>query len=470
MSAKGPASGKRESARRIAGKKRGRRKSKGGRAAPLILAFIAGLLVAGAGIFLSQDLSFPEFQSPHSAKIPAPPSVAPGGRAGADKSSAPGGKRAPIRKGETERAKTRLSVSAAPPVSTGAGGQENQSVKPPEEKIPASAGPGAAATPPKSPGATGREASDPAAATTSKAPSLGPETSKDAAGEDALALAMAQLQALPFEENLPRADPAPSPEEGSPFPYPAGQGAGGEPCLVIVMDDLGASRQALEQLLSLDYPVTFAFWPHGTATRSGSAQARAKGREVIIHQPMEPLGYPAVRPGPNVLMNGMNPEQIRIRLQAALDAVPGAQGLNNHMGSRFTQNREGVRVVADFLRERGLFLLDSFTHPRSVFGPEGRRAGAEVYSRDVFLDALPGREKVLEELRRAEAIALRRGWAVAIGHPLPGTLIALKDYERLRDRNIRLVRLRDLSVTSAFRKAHDRAASRFAATGGRPPE
>jgi polysaccharide deacetylase 2 family uncharacterized protein YibQ len=241
------------------------------------------------------------------------------------------------------------------------------------------------------------------------------------------------------------------------------------------MDDLGASRQALEQLLSLDYPVTFAFWPHGSVTRAGAALALDKGREVIVHQPMEPLGYPAVRPGPNVLMKGMSPEQIRTRLQAALDAVPGAQGLNNHMGSRFTQNPEGVRVVADFLKERGLFLLDSFTHPRSVFGPEGRRMGAEVYLRDVFLDAFPGKAKVLEELRRAEALALRRGWAVAIGHPLPGTLLALKDYERLRDKKIRLVRLRDLRLTEAFRKAHGLAAPPaatppFAAAGGQSPE
>jgi polysaccharide deacetylase 2 family uncharacterized protein YibQ len=240
--------------------------------------------------------------------------------------------------------------------------------------------------------------------------------------------------------------------------------------LVIVMDDLGASRPALEQLLALDYPVTFAFWPHGAATRSGAAQALAKSREVIVHQPMEPLGYPEVRPGPNVLMSGMSPEQIRDRLEAALAAVPGAGGLNNHMGSRFTQNPEGVRVVADFLKDRGLFLLDSCTHPRSVFGPEGKRRGAEVYLRDVFLDALPGRGKALEELRRAEGIALRRGWAVAIGHPLPETLIALKDYERLRDKNIRLVRLRDLREADAFRKAHEPAGSRFAATGGRPPE
>jgi polysaccharide deacetylase 2 family uncharacterized protein YibQ len=219
--------------------------------------------------------------------------------------------------------------------------------------------------------------------------------------------------------------------------------------MVIVMDDLGASRPALDQLLALDYPVTFAFWPHGRFTRAGAMEARAAGREVIIHHPMEPLGYPGVKPGPNVLLKGMSPEQIRARLEASLAAVPGAEGLNNHMGSRFTQSVDEVRVVVDFLRERGLFTLDSVTHPDSVFAAEARRMGLTAYRRDIFLDVTPTRAKVLEELRKAEDLALLKGQSVAIGHPLPATLAALKDFASSRRKNIRLVRLQDLDKGNA---------------------
>ncbi|MDL2290672.1 divergent polysaccharide deacetylase family protein [Desulfovibrio sp. OttesenSCG-928-F20] len=222
--------------------------------------------------------------------------------------------------------------------------------------------------------------------------------------------------------------------------------AGGEaPKLVIVIDDLGANASALKQLLELDFPVTAAFWPHGAHTTAGARAAHAKGREIIVHLPMEPLGYPKVQPGPKVLLSGMDEARIRKTVLEGIAAVPHAVGLNNHMGSRFTQSREGVGAVIRLLKERGLFMLDSVTHSRSVFAAEGRRLGIEHYRRNVFLDVEHSRTAVLEALKRAERIALLSGQAVAIGHPLPQTLAALKDWQRLRDKRVHIVKLRDLA-------------------------
>jgi hypothetical protein len=220
--------------------------------------------------------------------------------------------------------------------------------------------------------------------------------------------------------------------------------AGEDPKLAIVIDDLGVNESVLRQLLDLNFPVTFAFLPHGAHTRSGARAAHAKGREILVHQPMEPIGYPRVRPEPNALLTGMSDGQIRRILDASIAAVPHAVGLNNHMGSRFTQQADGVSAVIRVLKERGMFMLDSMTHKDSVFAVQGGRMGIEHYSRNVFLDASPSREKILEELRRAEAIALFTGQAVAIGHPLPETLAALKDWQRLRNREVRIVQLREL--------------------------
>lgn len=238
------------------------------------------------------------------------------------------------------------------------------------------------------------------------------------------------------------------PGEGAMFPgmaMPRLRAGGEEPKLVLVIDDLGASESAVRQLLALDYPVTCAFWPHGAHTRSGALAAHARGREILVHQPMEPVGYPKVKPGPNVLLTGMSESRIRRIVENSIAAVPHAAGLNNHMGSRFTQRADGVNVVIRVLREQGLFMLDSLTHKNSVFASQGRRMGIKRYRRDVFLDTVPSRGKVLEELRRAERIALFTGQAVAIGHPLPETLAALKDWQRLRNKDVRIVKLRDLA-------------------------
>ncbi|MDR2076864.1 MAG: divergent polysaccharide deacetylase family protein [Desulfovibrio sp.] len=252
-----------------------------------------------------------------------------------------------------------------------------------------------------------------------------PEPVLTEAAENAVAGALADLQDLP-----PPGDRPPP--------------AGAQARMVIVIDDLGENMSAITALLALDYPVTFAFWPHGSHVREGAEAVHKAGGEILVHYPMEPLGYPRVFPGPRALLSSMPPERIASLVEAGISAVPHAAGLNNHMGSRFTQDRSGTAAVALVLKRHNLFLLDSLTHKNSVFADLGRRLGVTTFSRDVFLDDVPHRKAILAELRQAERIALRRGRSIAIGHPLPETLAALKEWQHSRNTAVRLVRLQDL--------------------------
>lgn len=219
----------------------------------------------------------------------------------------------------------------------------------------------------------------------------------------------------------------------------------GEPAkLVIVMDDLGASSKALQRLIKLNFPVTCAFWPHGAHTKEGARAAHAAGQEILAHQPMEPVGYPEVKPGPNVLLVGMSAAQIQEIVKKNLALVPHAVGLNNHMGSRFTQHSREVDAVLYVLRDYGLFMLDSVTHGRTIFMDRAKKLGVKHYRRNVFLDVEPTRAGVLAQLKQAERIALLTGHAVAIGHPLPETLAALQEWQNTRNKEVQVVRLRDL--------------------------
>jgi len=373
-----------------AAKKRGKKK-KGGSGYRFLLAFAAGLAVACLGFWLLRDVDV------RPVERSAPQAVT-------QKDTSPVAKVAP---------------SAAKPA--------------PQQDTPVL--PRIAERPPKAPKAEERPPR--AAKETATAPIDRMERGREVA--DAVQSALADLQNLMvYEEGDVHAPLSILPSR------PRSRSAGEIPKLAIVIDDLGANERAVRQLLDLDFPVSFAFLPHGKHTRAGARAAHAKGREVLVHQPMEPIGYPKVKPGPDALLTGMGERQIRRILEASIAAVPHAVGLNNHMGSRFTQQADGVRVVIRVLKERGLFALDSLTHKDSVFADQGGRLGIERYSRNVFLDAAPSREQILEELRRAEAIALLTGQAVAIGHPHPETLAALKDWERLRNRDVRIVRLREL--------------------------
>ena len=78
------------------------------------------------------------------------------------------------------------------------------------------------------------------------------------------------------------------------------------------------------------------------------------------------------------------------------------------------------------LKERGLLFLDSRTSAQSVAGRVARQEGLPVLVRDVFLDHEPTAEFVTQQLAELEAVALRKGYAIGIGHPQPYTMEVLE--------------------------------------------
>ncbi|TVM17352.1 hypothetical protein DPQ33_09215 [Oceanidesulfovibrio indonesiensis] len=216
------------------------------------------------------------------------------------------------------------------------------------------------------------------------------------------------------------------------------------PKIVVVIDDLGESPSFARDLVDLGIPITFAIWPRASHVREVASIAREAGMEIIVHQPMEPVAYPKMQPGPGAVYVRMTPEEIEATVSANLDLVPGAVGLNNHMGSRFTQDGNGTAAVARVLKARGLMALDSLTHPRSVFRSMAKSLGVPSNTRDVFLDVVRSKRSVLHQLIKAERIAQKKGQAVAIGHPFPETLAGLREWVQTRDGSVTPVNLATL--------------------------
>ena len=214
--------------------------------------------------------------------------------------------------------------------------------------------------------------------------------------------------------------------------------------MAIVIDDLGEDLVAVRDLAALPYLVSFAILPRSTFARKTAESGHAAGREILIHQPTEPMKYSEHNPGPNPLLVSLSDGEIEARVRDSLSRVPHAVGMNNHMGSRFTRDRRAVSAMVRPLKNYGFFVLDSLTHPASVLQSEAQRQGIPALRRDVFLDAKPGKDYALRQLRRAEKIALATGSAVAIGHPYPSTVSALKEWNTQRNTQITLVRLSEL--------------------------
>jgi hypothetical protein len=250
------------------------------------------------------------------------------------------------------------------------------------------------------------------------------------------------------------AAPGPAPPESGvrpplfTAPVPAENVPAGSPGRVaIIMDDLGRDLASARELLAIDLPVTFAVLPMESHSAEVAEMAHAGGREVLIHLPMQPQGYPDVDPGDAPLLVGQRPEDIRERIALYRQRVPQAVGGNNHMGSRFTEDRAGMAVVLEEMRQEGLFFVDSLTSGRSVAFDEARRQGIPAAERDLFLDNEREVGSIAREIRRLAELGRRQGGAVGICHPHPQTLQALRqEAAYLRRQGIEVVPVSQLLV------------------------
>lgn len=195
--------------------------------------------------------------------------------------------------------------------------------------------------------------------------------------------------------------------------------------VAIVIDDLGRSLAEVERLERLGVPITYAVLPFERRTEEVVARLRAAGAEILCHLPLE--GRAGADPGPGAIREEHSARRVARRTREAIEAVPGAVGLNNHMGSKVTADREAMRAVIDVVAERGLFFLDSRTTAESVAYELAREAGVPTARRSVFLDAEREPAAVRAEFERLLEQARERGAAIAIGHPHAVTFDALAE-------------------------------------------
>ncbi len=198
--------------------------------------------------------------------------------------------------------------------------------------------------------------------------------------------------------------------------------AAGRPMLAVIIDDMGLDKRRSDRILQLPGPLTISFMSYAEDLGRQTAEARARGHELMMHVPMEPLGE-GIDPGPGALLETLPVEEIRKRLVEDLGRFTGYVGINNHMGSRFTAFAPGMQVVMEELHRRGLLFVDSLTTDRSVGLVQAQRAGVPNAGRNVFLDNDPS--QVNAQLARLEELARKRGSAIAIGHPRDATIAAL---------------------------------------------
>lgn len=200
-----------------------------------------------------------------------------------------------------------------------------------------------------------------------------------------------------------------------------------KPKIVIVIDDLGPAVKRTQEITDLPGPLTLAFLPYASQLDKKISSAKDQGHEILIHMPMQPMSD-KVNPGPMTLKEDLSAEDLNRFIDDAFLAVKGAVGLNNHMGSRFTKNKEAVDKLMDKLSKKGALFLDSRTTPETVCVEAATKYNVPVVSRDVFLDHKHDKAFIKDAISNVERISKKYGQVIAIGHPNELTIKALDEW------------------------------------------
>jgi len=201
--------------------------------------------------------------------------------------------------------------------------------------------------------------------------------------------------------------------------------------IVIIVDDLGMNKTPIDQLLEIPAPLTFAVLPNLPYSNYAAEKADNKGWDVILHMPMEPKessGYTGTDAGEEVLLVGLPKDEILTKLNKSISSLPQIKGVNNHMGSKFMENEELTELILKDLKEKGLLFVDSKTSSQSKGYETALRLGVDAAQRDLFLDDSSQKAQyVKDQLKKLVEISMKKGYAVGICHPYPGTVEALSE-------------------------------------------
>lgn len=189
--------------------------------------------------------------------------------------------------------------------------------------------------------------------------------------------------------------------------------------VAIIIDDVGFLRKPATELLKVPVKLTWSVLPFGPFSQELALAGRKCGFEVMLHLPMASF-HGKINPGPGIINRNWQPEMMLQQLDADLQAVPGATGINNHMGSPGRIDQVLMTVLMKDIHRRHLFYVDSVTD-FSVAGYYAKLYRVPYAKRDVFIDHY--RELTANEasLRQLILIALKNGSAIGIGHAREGT-------------------------------------------------
>jgi polysaccharide deacetylase 2 family uncharacterized protein YibQ len=217
-----------------------------------------------------------------------------------------------------------------------------------------------------------------------------------------------------------------------------------KPRIALIIDDIGNSLTQAHRFLRLNIPITFSVLPRLRYSYLLAKEIQKDGHDVMLHQPMEPYNA-HLDPGPGALYVGDEAMTIGRIIDDNVSDVPYAIGVNNHMGSRFTECTSEITDTLRIIKEKELFFIDSLTSNHSKAYRTARRLNMTAARRNIFLDNSRDESTIMLQLHRLKQCAREHGYAIGIGHPYGVTTRAIGDFiNRFDHSDISFVHISDI--------------------------
>jgi hypothetical protein len=197
------------------------------------------------------------------------------------------------------------------------------------------------------------------------------------------------------------------------------------PKAAFIIDDLGYETEVAKKMMELEFPVALSILPFLQYSEFTAEEGEKNNKEIMLHLPME-ANNSGADPGPGAIKSDMSEEEIRQAVRDCIFNFPYIIGVNNHMGSKITEDREIMEIVLEEIKKYNLFFIDSVTTKDSIAYEVAREMEIKSAVRSVFLDNENDMDYIKGQMLEVQETALREGEVIAIGHSRINTFYVLK--------------------------------------------
>lgn len=198
-----------------------------------------------------------------------------------------------------------------------------------------------------------------------------------------------------------------------------------KPKIVIIIDDI-ATKSQLNEVLNTGLKLTPSVFP---ISNKNKEMKRAVNNLdfFMVHLPLEAKKY---KDELDTLSIKDSTNRIREKIEEIKSSLPNVKYINNHTGSKFTEDRNSMDRLLSILEENNIDFLDSKTTTKSAIEEISKSTNKYFLQRDIFIDNELSIESINKQVKNGIEIAKERGYAILIGHPHKQTFKVLKNAKK----------------------------------------